>query len=190
MRSIVRVGENHFNVGQVDGCTWSLIVTNHVDALHACRLKAKGHTIREVALHFLDRGIPFRAMVPVEALASERRELTRRTAHTIEIRLKGYEWKDEDYAQYCRLRRAILLSPGVGFAAFQHGGVVWRIAREELGKLPVAAFEAGPDLSGVVELSTDVKGWVDNRLSNETVAAICGVYHVPSGKFSMYVLMR
>lgn len=180
VRSLVRLDPTHTLLGQPEGCDWHLVVTSNVDALHACRLRQEGLSLRAVALHFLDRGIAFRAMVP----AQQRRvqdPVARLTPSTIEVRLDGYVWVKEDYKSYRRLRRAVLMRPGVAFAAFQRGGIVWRIAREELGKLPVSTFDSGPDLSGAIEISGDVRGWVDNWLADVTVAAICGVYHVPSG---------
>lgn len=179
VRSLVRLDKTHTLLGRPDGCSWYLVATNDVDALHACRLREKGISLRAVALHFLDRGIPFRAMVPAEERHQVHRQVPRLTPSTIEVRLEGCDWVKQDYLDYCRLRRAVLMRPGVEFAAFQHGGIVWRIAREELGKLSVALFDAGPNLSGAIEISSDLDGWVDNRLADVTVAAICGVYHVP-----------
>lgn len=181
VRNLVRLDSAHTLLGKPEDCSWHMVATNPVDALHACRLREEGLSLRAVALHFLDRGIPFRTMVPEQRQQVERR-VPRLTPSTIEVRLHGYRWEKEDYTSYCRLRRAVLMRPGVGFAAFQHGGIVWRIAREELGKLTLATFAAGPDLSGAIEISNDIEGWVDNRLSLVTVAAICGVYHVPTGK--------
>ena len=181
VRDLVRLDETHILLGEPEGCLWHFVVTNEVDALHACRLRETGVSLRAVALHFLDRGIPFRAMVPRERVEIVRRRSRRLTPSTIEIRFTNHAWNIEDYKEYCRLRRVVILRPGVDFSAFQHGGIVWRIAREELGKLPETTFEEGPNLSGAIEISDDIRGWADNRLSNVTVAAICGVYYVPSG---------
>lgn len=181
IQGLVRLDASHTMLGQPEDCSWYLVVTNNVDALHACRLQEQGLSLRAVALHFLDRGIPFRAMVPAQQRRRVQDQVPRLTPCLIEVRLEGWSWNKEDYREYCRLRRAVLMRPGVGFAAFQHGGIVWRIAREELGKLPVSTFDSGPDLSGVIEISSDINGWVDNKLADLTVAALCGVYHVPSG---------
>lgn len=181
VKDLVRLDGNHILLGKAEGCPWWLVLSNDVDALHACRLREAGFSVRKVALHFLDRGIPFRAMVPSNQIQTAHIRSQHLAPSAIEVRLEGYKWALSDYREYCRLRRATLLRPGAAFAALQQGGIVWRIAREELGKLPVAAFESGPDLSGAVDVSSDVAGWLDNKPTSETVAAICGVYHVPLG---------
>lgn len=177
VRDLVRISPTHTLIGRAENCRWSLVVLNDLDALHACRLREAGLNVQDIAWHFLDRGIPCRTMVP---FAGPHPEIEHNPL-AIEVRIGGYKFTESDYRSYLNLRRSILLRPGVAFVAFKEGGIVWRIAREECGKLDVASLEAGPDLSGHLALSRDVVGWVDNQLSAEEIAAICGVYHVPVG---------
>lgn len=173
-----RLGPKHVRVGQAEGLGWSLVVLNDVDALHACRLRDLGMSVRDVAWHFLDRGIPCRTMIR----HTRPHRVLRLHPPAIELRIGGYRFDESDYHSYRRNVRSILSRPGVAFAAFKHGGIVWRIAREEYGKLGATTFEAGPDLTEIADISSEVPGWVDNELLPEEIAGLCGVYHVPSGE--------
>lgn len=184
VRELRRLGPKHVLVGQAEGCSWSLVVLTDVDALHACRLREAGLSVKDVAWHFLDRGIPCRTMVQTTTQLNSQHS----DRPAIELRFGGYSFQESDYRSYRRLVRNMLSRPGVAFAAFKYGGIVWRIAREEYGKLDEGTLSAGPDFTSGTGFTGDVRGWVDNELSEADVALLCGVYLVISGEDLLRVL--
>lgn len=101
--------------------------------------------------------------------------------------MNDYVFSKSDFKAYLRLRRSILRRPGVALAAFKHGGIVWRIARDELGKLTKEELLVGTDFHAGGEKFLELDGMVDRVLSDEEVAGICGVYHIATGMSSRFM---
>lgn len=179
VKNLIALPGHHFIIGKPDECVWTLVARNPVDAIHACRLRDSGFRVLDIAWHFIDRGIPFLTGFP-SYYVKDRPEFER---SSIEVRTDNHRFSQVDFKAYLRLRRSILRRPGVALAAFKHGGIVWRIARDELGKLTEDELSTGTDFRVGGEKFVELDGTIDRVLSDEEVAGICGVYHVATGMF-------
>ena len=96
--------------------------------------------------------------------------------------MAGYKPNSSDYAEYELIRNTFLREPR-GRAALLMGGIVWRLAIEVLGTAPATdgpsfhpqGLEAQSSYSGII---------VDDKLSEDEVNLICGVYKIYTS--SMY----
>ncbi|KAJ7655728.1 hypothetical protein DFH06DRAFT_992263 [Mycena polygramma] len=93
-------------------------------------------------------------------------------------------WKPDmsDYRSYVEIRQRFLSSPR-GRAALLYGGIVGRLARSEASKEEVLR---GPTANVLVEGICLWDGrspfaYWDDRLTEQEIDLICGVYHVATG---------
>ena len=164
-------------------CDWVLGLTNPADALYASRTIGKEMVnIYGVARFLIERGIKFRTLVSLPSVSPS--VSIRDTTRMIPIRLSGYQFASHDYAAYLHDRAAILAQPQ-GRAALLQGGIVWRLAKEDLGldsalQGPSSAVTAHHTGYATDELDLGWALW-DDELSDTEARLICGVYNCYTG---------
>ncbi|KAF8156129.1 hypothetical protein B0H34DRAFT_799189 [Crassisporium funariophilum] len=174
-----------FSSPKSDSCCWVLGVHSATAALYVCRYILKNpmaHTIVTVAHRLLDRGIPFRTLLP---LTCSPRQVTITEPYMPQsYRLSDHTFTKADFDVAMLACRSVLSSPQ-GRAALLQGGIVGRIAREYVSKdgvLGGPSIEVTAHRVGYLVPSGDnnVK-FCDDQLTANEVAIICGTYslHTP-----------
>ncbi|GJF00239.1 hypothetical protein PsYK624_165190 [Phanerochaete sordida] len=159
---------------------WVLAVTSATTALEVVRRgwdPEKDMTAEEM----IRRGMEFstlalsRSPLPTAAPAPAVPKRSESGWSGLGYREPDYRPTPLDFALYERSRRAILGRPH-GRAALMRGGIVWRLAYEDVDPQRVLF---GPSDSGQkdVQLLGDV-AYEDDRLSEEELFVICGVYRI------------
>lgn len=164
-------------------CPWTIALTTAADALFVYRLLTEKH-LSTVSLGYIlvDEGIRFRTLLPLPH--SSVTSSIRPFRAVIPIRVRDYCFEVSDYHSYVRERARILSSPR-GRAALLEGGIIGRIAKEHLGH-DCAAL--GPSSAVTVHRQgfsfTDAAGitYWDDRLTDDEIHLICGLYHCYTGK--------
>ncbi|KAJ7448371.1 hypothetical protein FB451DRAFT_1187792 [Mycena latifolia] len=153
-----------------------------------------GPDIKDVAGHFLARGIPFwLAYISAEImpasetptpLALRPKGFKVDTSSGLGFRPKNYKFDQHDYNAYITQRDLQLLHTPRGRIALQYGGVMARLARSEVSD---DDFFCGfsDDIYNVGDClwdGTSVHAYWHDRLSDHEVDLLCGVYHVATGQ--------
>ncbi|KAF8157403.1 hypothetical protein BJ912DRAFT_867269 [Pholiota molesta] len=180
-------------------CDWVLGVDNPSAVLYAIRYilahrtistSASGSTttpltIVGVAAHLLERGIPFRTLLPLRCSS---RSSTITKAYTPSIfRDLAHPFDVSDFEEAMLQCKSLLSSPR-GRAAILMGGIVGRIAKEYIS---VDAVLHGPS----IEITTHHVGYFgpsasgdrrycDDELTEHEIAVICGTYTMYTGRSS------
>jgi hypothetical protein len=149
---------------------WELLVERAVDALE-CLRRSWGPEAGTIAEAFLDRGIPFRTMLPLLPSMNLRPPLDNAP---IDRELAV------DYALSERRRQELLRGPR-GRAALMQGGIAWRLARETLKDDVVMAGPA-PFNSQSWVLGMEAYKYYDDILSEDDEFILCGGHHVQAGR--------
>lgn len=173
---LMRASPQPSTVTSITTCSdeWCLVVTSACDALHASRLLASGFDTTGVALHLCKRGIPFRTMVWRGPIKHEHRPKPK------PVRFDGHVWNVWDYREYLRERSDLLRIPWIRRACYLAGGILWRIATEVCGPPSREMIEKGPSEGARRgEHASNLRGWVDDELSEDIVALIIGLYLCP-----------
>ena len=164
-------------------CSWTITLTTAADALFVYRLlMEKDFSAISLAYVLVDEGIRFFTLQPLLPLSVPSSIKTVRSV--IPIRVKDYNFNDSDYHSYVRERARLLSSPR-GRAALLEGGIIGRIAKEHLGHDSAAL---GPSSAITVHRQgfsfTDSAGttYWDDRLTNDEILNICGLYRCYTGK--------
>ncbi|EIM84563.1 uncharacterized protein STEHIDRAFT_112905 [Stereum hirsutum FP-91666 SS1] len=153
---------------------WCLVVTSACDALHASRLLAGGLDTTDVALHLCERAIPFRTVVWRGPMEPEHRPKPK------PVRFDGHVWNSWDYREYLRERSDLLRIPWIRRACYLAGGILWRIANEVCGPPSREMIEKGPSEGARRgEHASNIRGWVDDELSEDIMALMIGLYLCP-----------
>ncbi|KAF8153043.1 hypothetical protein B0H34DRAFT_861250 [Crassisporium funariophilum] len=174
-----------FSSPKSDSCRWVLGVHSATAALYVCRYileNPMAHTIVTVAHRLLDRGIPFRTLLP---LTCSPRQVTIAEPYVPRsYRLSDHTFTKADFDVAMLACRSVLSSPQ-GRAALLQGGIVGRIAREYVSKdgvLSGPSIEVTAHRVGYLVPSGDnnIK-FCDDQLTANEVAIICGTYslHTP-----------
>lgn len=157
---------------------WTIVIESAV-ALGEIARSDWGPSNVDLGRKLLDRGIRFRTV----AFTALPRGLPRTISTVPRVYPVGWRPGKEEYHEYIRERRKILRGPR-GAAALRQGGIIFRIAMEELE--PEAAL-LGPRLqeSPVWKLDpgigNDTSGY-DDELTELETDIICGVYKVLNSK--------
>lgn len=179
-----------FSSPRSNACQWVLGVHSAVAALYVCRYileNPHAHNILTVALRLLDRGIPFRSLLPLSC--SPRQCTIVKPYSPRAYRLTNYKFTKADFDVSMRACQSVLASPQ-GRAALLQGGIVGRIAKEYLSKdsvLDGPSFEVTVHQIGyhVPSSNSDIH-WCDDELTEDEIAVICGTYSLYTGKSSLH----
>jgi hypothetical protein len=156
-----------------------LALTSAVAVLQIVRL-GLGQDMEEVMESLLDHGITFNTLIlrqhhpqPVPRPIPQYSGLG--------YRPKNYVPDEVDYRAYELIRRRLLQS-NCGRAALLMGGIVARLARDDVQKESVYKGPSDSDGRDGVFFSDGQSTYWDNRLTDYEVDIICGVYCVDTGK--------
>jgi len=169
-------------------CQWVVGVHSAAAALYVCRYILKNphaHNMLTVALRLLDRGIPFRSLLPLSC--SPRQSTITKPYSPKAYRVVGHKFTEADFEVSMRACQSVLTSPQ-GRAALLRGGIVGRIAKEYLSNDSVLD---GPSVEVTVHRigyhvpssNSDIH-WCDDELTEDEIAVICGTYSLYTGKCS------
>lgn len=185
-----------FSSPQSSACQWVLGVHSPAAALYVCRYiveNPQAHTLLTVAQRLLDRGIPFRTLVPLQCNLKQETISMPYSART--YRLVTHNFTKDDFDAAMLACQSVLKSPQ-GRAALLRGGIVGRIAKEYLSKDDVLV---GPSIEVTVHQvgyiapsGTNHTRFCDDQLTDNEIGIICGTYSLYTGKFSIlhiYVCM-
>jgi hypothetical protein len=163
-----------------NACQWVLGVDSPVSTLYVCRYiieNPQAHTILTVANRLLDRGIPFRTLLPLHC--SPRQSTFVKPYTPKAYRLDNHKFTKADFDVAMLACQSVLTLPQ-GRAALLRGGIVGRIAMEYLSKDGVLD---GPSLEVTVHrvgyLGPSGQGdtkFCDDHLTEDEIAVICGTY--------------
>lgn len=177
-----------FSSPRSNACEWVLGVESPVSALYICRYileNPQAHTILTVANRLLDRGIPFRTLLPLPC--SPRQTTFTKAYMPRTYRLDNHEFTKADFDVAMLACRAVLTSPQ-GRAAFLRGGILGRIAKEYLSKdgvLDGPSIEITAHRVGYLGSSeSDGIKYCDDQLTEDEIAIICGTYSLHTRKIT------
>jgi len=178
-----------FSSLQSSACQWVLGVHSPAAALYVCRYiigNPHAHTILTVAQRLLDRGIPFRTLMP---LSCNPRQVTVSMPYMPRTyRLDTHNFTKDDFDAAMLTCQSVLKSPQ-GRAALLRGGIIGRIAKEYLSKdgvLDGPSIEVTVHRVGYIGPSaTSHNRFCDDELTDNEIAIICGTYSFYTGKFSI-----
>lgn len=170
---------------QSDAVRWVLGIHSPAAVLYACRYilsNPHSHTNLTVAHRLLERGIPFRTLLPLEC-SSRHSSVSRPYSPTV-YRFVNHKFTIADFDSAMLQCRSVLSLPQ-GRAALLRGGIIGRIAKEFLGadgvlngpSREVTNLRVGyicPTGSGKISLC-------DDELTENERAIICGTYSLLTG---------
>lgn len=159
---------------------WKLVVTSAITALEVVRRKW-GPGKDDIVLELIQRGIPFSTLMPsttAPLLANASAISVSNEWEGLGYRQPGYKPTVLDYALYERHRRIVLQRPGAR-SALMRGGIVWRLAYEEVDPDRVLLGQQDAEQRASRVLGGTVHD--DSTLSEEELYVICGVYRVYAG---------
>ena len=162
---------------------WVLGVHSSTAALYVCRYiltNPAAHTLLTVAHRLVERGIPFRTLLPIEC--SPRQVSVSQEFSPKSHRLLLHTFTVDDFKASMLQCQTVLSSPQ-GRAALLHGGIIGRIAKDFISNDRV--FE-GPSVEvtahqvGYLVPSEDGIRLCDDELTEHEIAIICGSYSLYS----------
>ena len=168
--------------------SWTIALTTATDALFVYRLLIeKNFSALSLIFLLIDEGIRFLTLQP---LLPTIKTTIRTVPAMIPIRVKDYVFSDSDYYSYVQERARILSSPR-GRAALLEGGIIGRIAKEHLGHDRAAL---GPSSAVTVHrqgffVADSGTLYGDDRLTDDEIATICGMYRCYTGKKKSIILL-
>ena len=187
-----------FSTPVSDVCDWVLGVESATAALYISRcifalcsdatsFSTPGMTIFGIAAHLLERGIPFRTLLPLSV--SSLNSTVLRDYKPSRFRHLEHMFDVGDFEE-AMMQCKVLLTSSCGRAAMLKGGIVGRIAKEYLS---VDSVLHGPS----VEITTHCVGYFgpvasgdkrycDDELTAHEIAVICGTYTIYTGQ-SFYI---
>ncbi|PSS10991.1 hypothetical protein PHLCEN_2v3364, partial [Hermanssonia centrifuga] len=160
-----------------DGCdvSWTLVVEDPTTVSEVLR-RGWGPSKLDVARGLLQRGIPFRTLLPVD------QHVPKPSVPQLNIQLGhhpyDYQPTPGDYTNYEGQRDTLLGRERVCRAALMKGGIVWRLAMEMFG---VESVLFGPkDVEAALYRAVlhDGGSYVDDDLTQDELDVVCGVYKV------------
>ncbi len=156
--------------------SWTLLLPSATTTLEILR-SAWGPSNKDVAVELLRRGIPFHT---VDNVSSVSRPILSYNL-TPGLYPYGYQTTTLDYKLYALERERLLRGPR-GRAALLKGGIVWRIAMDVLQDSEALDGPQGYD-GPCFQLAHDGGFLVDDDLSADELAIICGVYRILTRKY-------
>jgi hypothetical protein len=167
------------------GQVWRLGCTDAPTALMISRLDPS--VSDPIALAFLLVGWGVRFNTWLERTNPPRHRLSPKSSkHLASLRHESHRFSKADYDKYLRHRRS-LLSTSTGRAALLRGGIVWRLALEDVSVSDVFAGPSSQAIRGVGIVRHNGQGGylVDDDLNSDEVDAIIGHYDLYLGKSIM-----
>ena len=172
-------------------CEWVLGVHSPAAALYVCRYllqNCHANSVINVAHRLLERGIPFRTLLPLTC-NPQHSTISQPYAPTT-YRSTAYKFVYADFRAAMLQAQSVLSFPQ-GRAALLQGGIVGRIAKEFLsvdGVLDGPSIEVtahrvgyiGPSGNGGLQ-------FCDDEITEREVAIICGTYKLYTGKIDFFV---
>ena len=163
--------------------SWMLAV-DAMTALECIRRGLGPHTL-DIANHFINYGIPFLTLSylrPASTTSHAPKYHPQLTRQLLGRRPKDYIFNLADYAAYTTLRGSYLLSHPHARAALCAGGVIARLAREEMSHITALSGPSEAALNGEQRvLTSDGDHFCDDKISDQVMDLICGVYEVETG---------
>ncbi|KAK0435812.1 uncharacterized protein EV420DRAFT_1281558 [Desarmillaria tabescens] len=102
-----------------------------------------------------------------------------RTSEPVPYRRKGFQLTMEDFASYVERRRQLFRNSDVARAALKHGGLIWRLAMEEVSEEYVTSGPSPRVMeTGACLRTTEGEALWDEMLMDDQIDVICGVYKV------------
>jgi hypothetical protein len=155
-----------------------------VDAMTALECVRRGlgpHTL-DIANFFIDHGIAFSTLDHLRPSCKVPKPDPQRAVRLLGQRPKGYTFNLADYAAYVTLRDAYLLSRPHARAALCVGGIVARLAREQMANVVALSGPSEAALDGEQRVLTGGGDLLcDDEISEDVMDFICGVYEVETG---------
>jgi hypothetical protein len=163
-----------------------LLIPRATDFLEVLRQRW-GPEIKDVARHFLARGMPFwHAYISAEIMPESKTPATRAFRNTtsgLGFRPNKYAFDKHDYNAYTTQRDLKLLHTARGRIALQYGGIIARLARSEVSDDDFF-HQFDDEIYNVGDCLWDGESkhayWHD-KLSDHEIDLLCGVYHVSTG---------
>lgn len=163
-------------VADVNDAPWKLWFPRLVSAVEVLR-RGWGPSKLDVVNELSRRGVEFATLTfrpwpPVQSLPPHL---------CFPVAFFGYKPTKDDYARYETSRERILRGSR-GRVALMKGGIVWRLAVETLG---LEQLFTDPNVFAPVQFQIPVVGGtlVDDDLSDDELAMICGVHCIINSKF-------
>jgi hypothetical protein len=169
------------DLGPTSSAPWKLAVKSAQDALMICRLDSNFDEYNIVEF-LLTNGIPFHTLQPSTTVS--RTPNVHHTNIRPLTRPEGYSFHRRDYTAYRKHCHAILDHPR-GRAALMHGHFIWRLAMRSVRWEAVYGGPSGSPNPDEMLIATDPSTnmeYVDDKLSEDEQAALCGTYHCFTGK--------
>ncbi|KAJ7891982.1 hypothetical protein B0H13DRAFT_1625759, partial [Mycena leptocephala] len=163
-----------------------LLIPRATDFLEVLRQRW-GPEIKDVARHFVARGMPFwHAYIRAEIMPESETPATRafrNTSSGLGFRPNKYEFDKHDYNVYTTQRDLKLLHTARGRIALQYSGIIARLARSEVSDDDFF-HQFDDEIYNVGDCLWDGESkhayWHD-KLSDHEIDLLCGVYHVSTG---------
>jgi hypothetical protein len=171
-------------------CQWVLGVHSPVAALYVCRYiltNPVAHTLLTVSHRLVERGIPFRTLLPLEC--SPRHVSISKAFAPTSHRLALHTFTVADFETSMLQCQTVLSSPQ-GVAALLRGGIVARIAKEFISNDRVyegPSIEVTAHRMGYLVPSDNSIRLCDDDLTEHEVAIICGTYSLYTGMCILYL---
>ncbi|KAJ3519812.1 hypothetical protein NMY22_g13030 [Coprinellus aureogranulatus] len=157
--------------------TWYVGTGSPELALALCRVGSSCHSDPlSIAWYFATRGVPFNTWF--NRSPEQIRPLTdvRMSPQLIQFRLESqYQFGEKDYREYVRCRRRLLDGPA-GRAAVRMGGIIWKLATNDIGlQEALSGIPSQDALCGqrVVRRVGEEEFLVDDGLNLDEIMAIC-----------------
>lgn len=154
-----------------------------VDAMTAleCIRRGLGPHSLDIANYFIDHGIPFSTLSYLQPSSPKRDPQPIRGL--LGRRPKDYTFNLADYAAYTTIRDSYLRSHPNARAALCAGGIIARLAREEMSNVAVLSGPSEAALNGEQTVRTSGNDrFCDDGISPEVMDLVCGVYEVETGQ--------
>lgn len=142
-------------------------------------LRRRFPSVLKAAQHMVETGRSFRTLIHKPMGISIGPTSTPQLPH----RHNDFEFDRSDFLEYERRRELFFSNHQHLRAALLAGGIIWRLALEELGIDP-ALWGPSEATNYAFELLSDNQSFVDDGLSSEEMDFICGVYYVYTGSCS------
>ena len=154
-----------------DPSSWYVATTSATAVLLVFR--RQWLTMREIAMAFLDVGIPFHT---VEERMKEDSPVPpyRYRLRGLDARPNGFKPTESDYLAYVEARNEVFNSPRARVLRLR-GGIVGRLALEAV---PDVTVLEGPSFCDDIIGSTDSTVFVDDSISDNDLEIVSGVYRV------------
>ncbi|KAJ3512627.1 hypothetical protein NMY22_g15275 [Coprinellus aureogranulatus] len=134
-----------------------------------------------IATFLAGKGVPFNTWVRRSPQQLDRLKYVRTSPHLIPFRLESdYRFGEGDYREYERCRRRLMDGPA-GRAAVRYGGIIWRLAMQDVGiREALSGIPSDEALRGQGAVHEDGQGGllVDECLNHDELMAICGEYEI------------